>query len=411
MRPSFRRVGLLIYRSELPQVALGSQRKNSCAAVTSAVSLSAANTDVAKAKKAILQKKRTIGPDSTQRTVSRQSIGVSKVSARTPTAPVPGFVAPMQAMLVDSIRPGDWIYEIKFDGYRALALRGGNETRVLSRNQKDLGKKFTNIRDSIAALDVQDAIIDGEIVALDDKCRPSFQLLQGHDMGLARPPIVFYAFDLLHLNGENLRGLPIEKRKAKLAALLKNPPPAIRYSASFTENIDELLTRVRELSLEGLIVKRAGSKYDSKRSGAWIKIKLYQEGSFVIGGYTQPAGERKYMGALLVGVNENRKLKFAGRVGTGFSEKLLKTLSLELNKIAVKACPFYNLPATGRGLDPGLTVAEMKRCVWVKPMLVCQVKFTEWTRDDRLRHPVFLGLKEDKSGSEVVREQASAGIS
>lgn len=134
------------------------------------------------------------------------------------------------------------------------------------------------------------------------------------------------------------------KCKAKLAALLKRPPPDIRYSASFTKNIDELLNRVRELSLEGLIGKRAGSKYDSKRSGAWIKIKLYQQASFVIGGYTQPAGERKHMGALLVGVYENGKLKFAGRVGTGFSEKLLKALSLELNNIAVKSCPFFNLP-------------------------------------------------------------------
>jgi bifunctional non-homologous end joining protein LigD len=224
-------------------------------------------------------------------------------------------------------------------------------------------------------------------------------------MGLVRPPIVFYAFDLLRINGEDLRGLPIEERKAKLAALLKNPLPAIRYSASFTENIDELLSRVRELSLEGLIGKRAGSKYDSKRSGAWIKIKLYQQSPFVIGGYTQPGGERKHMGALLVGVYENGKLKFAGRIGTGFSEKLLQALSVELNKIAIKACPFFNLPATGRGLDQGLTLSEMRRCIWVKPSMVCEVKFTEWTRDDRLRHPVFLGIREDKQPSEVVREK------
>jgi bifunctional non-homologous end joining protein LigD len=220
---------------------------------------------------------------------------------------------------------------------------------------------------------------------------------------LSDRPIVFYAFDLLRLNGKDLQNVPIEERKAKLAALLKSPPPPIRYSASFTENIDELLSKVRELSLEGLIAKRAGSKYDSKRSGAWIKIKLYQQGSFVIGGYTQPAGERKHMGALLVGVYENGMLKFAGRVGTGFSEKLLKSLSVELDKLAVKACPFYNLPATGRGLDQGLTAAEMKRCIWVKPMLVCQVKFTEWTRDERLRQPVFLGIREDKNANEVVR--------
>jgi bifunctional non-homologous end joining protein LigD len=145
----------------------------------------------------------------------------------------------------------EWLYEIKFDGYRALALRGGRETRVLSLNQNNLGKKFPEITSSITALDARDATIDGEIVALDDKGRSSFQLLQGYDMGLVRPPIVFYAFDLLRLNGEDLRGLPIEERKAKLAPLLKKLSPAIRYSASFTENIDELLSRVRESLLAG----------------------------------------------------------------------------------------------------------------------------------------------------------------
>lgn len=187
------------------------------------------------------------------------------------------------------------------------------------------------------------------------------------------------------------------KNERQMAVLLKNPPPAIRYSASFTENIDALLAKVRELSLEGLVGKRAGSKYDLKRSGAWIKLKLYQQSSFVIGGCTQPACQRKHLGALLVGVYEGRKLKFAGRVGTGFSGKLLKALWVELNKIAVKGYPFDNLPATGRGVAPALTAAEMKRCVWVKPIIVCEVNFTEWTRDDRLRHPVFLGIRDDKT--------------
>ena len=143
----------------------------------------------------------------------------SAISAR-----LPEFVEPMQAKLVDSMPSGDWIYEIKFDGYRALAIRGGSETRILSRNQKDLGSKFPEVKDSIAALDLQDAIIDGEIVALDEKGRSSFQLLQGFDMGQERPPIVFYAFDLLRLNGKDLRNLPIEERKAKLEELLKKPP-------------------------------------------------------------------------------------------------------------------------------------------------------------------------------------------
>jgi bifunctional non-homologous end joining protein LigD len=138
------------------------------------------------------------------------------------SARLPDFVEPMKAKLVDSMPSGDWIYEIKFDGYRALALRGGSEARVLSRNEKDLGGKFPEVKDSIAALNIQEAIIDGEIVALDKKGRSSFQLLQGLDMGQKKPPIVFYAFDLLRLNGKNLQNLPIEERKAKLKELLKN---------------------------------------------------------------------------------------------------------------------------------------------------------------------------------------------
>jgi bifunctional non-homologous end joining protein LigD len=322
---------------------------------------------------------------------------------------LPDFVEPMKANLVDSMPSGDWIYEIKFDGFRALALRSGSETRILSRNQKDLGGKFPEVTESIAALNIQDAIIDGEIVALDEKGRSSFQLLQSFDMGEDRPPIVFYAFDLLRLNGEDLRNLPIEERKAKLEELLKKPPGVIRYSVSFTEDVKELVSRVRELGLEGLIAKRLGSRYEpGKRTGAWIKLKLHQEQEFVIGGYTEPEGSRKFFGALLVGFYEGKKLKFAGRVGTGFSEKLLSILFSKLDKIRVEKCPFSNLPAAGRSRwDQGLTAAEMRRCHWVKPTMVCQIKFTEWTRDDRLRQPVFLGIREDKNANGVVREKAS----
>ena len=227
-------------------------------------------------------------------------------------------------------------------------------------------------------------------------------------MGQERPPIVFYAFDLLRLNGKNLQGLPIEERKAKLEELLKKPPGVIRYSVSFTKDIPELLGRAHKLGLEGLIGRRAGSQYEpGKRTGAWIKLKIHQEQEFVIGGYTEPEGSRKHFGALLVGFYEGKKLKFAGRVGTGFSEKLLGTLFSELNKIRLDKCPFFNLPAVGRNRwDQGLTAAEMKRCHWVKPVIVCQIKFTEWTRDDRLRQPVFLGIREDKNATEVVREKA-----
>jgi bifunctional non-homologous end joining protein LigD len=226
-------------------------------------------------------------------------------------------------------------------------------------------------------------------------------------MGLVRPPIIFYAFDLLQLNGKDLQGLPIEERKAKLEALLKKPPGVIRFSVSFTKKIEELLSRVRGLGLEGLIGKRTNSRYEAgKRTGAWVKIKLHKEQEFVIGGYTEPEGSRKHFGALLVGFYEGKNLKFAGRVGSGFSEKLLRSLFDDLQKIRVESCPFSDLPAPGRNRwDQGLTAAEMKRCRWVKPSMVCQVKFTEWTRDDRLRQAVFLGITEDRNSNDVVRRR------
>jgi bifunctional non-homologous end joining protein LigD len=250
------------------------------------------------------------------------------------------------------------------------------------------------VKDSIAALDIQDAIIDGEIVALDEKGRSSFQLLQGYDMGQERPPIVFYAFDLLQLNGKDLRLLPVEERKAKLEQLLKKPPGVLRYSASFTKNIPELLDRARTLGLEGLIGKRAGSRFEAgKRTGAWIKVKLHQEQEFVIGGYTEPEGSRKYFGALLVGFYDGKNFKFAGKVGTGFSEKLLGTLFSELNKIRIESCPFNNLPAAGRNRwDQGLSPAETKRCHWVKPVMVCQVKLRSGHGMTDFGNRSFLGL-------------------
>ncbi len=332
------------------------------------------------------------------------------MKAKVSTTHPPEFVEPMKAKLVGS-RPvaGSWIYEIKFDGFRALAFRGGVETRILSRNQMDLGKKFPSIAAAIGKLAVQDAIIDGEIVALDEEGRSSFQLLQGFDMGTERPPISFYAFDLLQLNGEDLKALPIEVRKAKLAELLMNPPNALRYSISFSKDIDELLEKAKSLGLEGLIGKRSGSQYEvGKRSGAWIKIKLHLEQEFVIAGFTDPEGSRKHFGSLLVGFYEGKRLKFAGRVGTGFNEELLRSLYSQLSKQTVESCPFFNVPTPGRSRwDQGLTPADLKRCHWVKPKLVCQVKFSEWTRDDRLRQPVFLGLREDKNASEVVREEVN----
>ena len=333
---------------------------------------------------------------------------VKRKSDRT-LLPLPTFVEPMQAKLAAAIPSGDWIYEIKFDGFRALALRGGNEARLVSRNEKDFGGKFTEVMDSLSKLEVEDAILDGEIVALDAKGRSSFQLLQAFELGQNRPPIFYYAFDLLRLNGEDFRDLPVEERKAKLEKLLKKAPGAIRYSASLGGDAEKLLVQARQFGLEGLIGKRVGSHYEvGRRTGTWIKLKLQQEQEFVIGGYTEPAGSRKHFGALLVGVHEGNQLKFAGKVGTGFNGKLLRTLHGIFKKVPRQECPFVDLPEKRAGrYGQGVTASEMKLCHWIEPKFVCQIKFEEWTRDYRLRQPVFLGLREDKDAKEVVREEAS----
>ena len=319
------------------------------------------------------------------------------------------FIEPMKARVAESPpSAGDWIYEIKFDGYRAMAFKQGQNARMLSRNEKDLNEKFPEIVEAISTIDADDAIIDGEIVALDTKGVPSFQLLQATEMGDKRPPLFYYAFDLLRLNRKDLRRQPLDERKAQLERILGDAPGIVRYSASLGSDAAPLLEHVKKLGLEGLIGKRRDSLYEAgQRSGAWIKLKLRHEQEFVIGGYTNPEGARTHFGALLVGFYENKKFKFCGKVGTGFSAKLLASLHRRFAKIACGKCPFVNLPeARGSRYSPRITPAEMRKCHWVEPKLVCQVAFSEWTRDDKLRQPAFLGLREDKAASEVVREKA-----
>ncbi|HUD84700.1 MAG TPA: hypothetical protein VMQ67_14410, partial [Candidatus Saccharimonadales bacterium] len=243
----------------------------------------------------------------------------------------------------------------------------------------------------------------------DARGRSSFQLLQRFELGQARPPLFYYAFDLLWLNGKDLTHEPLVRRKLQLEQILKNAPEVIRYSSSLGEDAAPLLPRIRKLGLEGLIGKRKDSLYEpGRRSGAWIKLKLHQEQEMVIGGYTDPEGARRHFGALLIGFHENKKLRFAGKVGTGFNEAILKNLHSRLEKIVSDPCPFANLPETRVGhYRQNITAAEMKRCHWVRPELVCQVRFSEWTQDGKLRHPVYLGLRGDKDAAEVVREKAA----
>jgi bifunctional non-homologous end joining protein LigD len=315
----------------------------------------------------------------------------------------------MKALLVEDLPQGEpWVYEIKFDGVRALAIKNKQDVQLISRAAKDLTVKYSELAEALAELPAKQAVLDGEVVAVDSQGRPSFQLLQSyHRAGSKKPPLLYYAFDLVQLEGKDLTGLPLLQRKAMAESLIKGLPSDIRFSASIQSDSQRVVRELQARGLEGLIAKKKDSKYESgRRSGAWLKFKWTHEQEFVIGGFTRPRGSRSHFGALLVGYYEKDKLMFAGKVGTGFDQKLLGALYRQFQKLIRKDCPFANLPekpssAGGRGL----TASQMKACTWVGPKLVCQVRFAEWTRDGHLRQPSFLGLREDKKPAEVVREQ------
>jgi bifunctional non-homologous end joining protein LigD len=315
------------------------------------------------------------------------------------------FIEPMKALAAAELPVGDWLYELKFDGYRALAFKAGKEARLISRNRTNFDNDYPQLIDALKSLAAKQATIDGEIAALDEHGRASFQLLQSYGKA-KRTPLVYYAFDLLLLDGADLRSRPLVERRKHLARLLNHAPPNIRFSAALSGTREELLQLAQKFHLEGLIAKRPDSLYEAGRgSGAWVKVKLTQQQEFVIGGYTPPEGSRKYFGALLVGYYGPDGLLFGGRVGTGFSEKALEHLYEGMQKIKRATCPFVNLPEKTPGRwRQGITPAIMKRCHWVEPVLVAQIKFTEWTSDDQLRQPVFLGLRTDKQAKDVVRE-------
>ena len=315
------------------------------------------------------------------------------------------FIEPMKALRVTDLPVGDWLYELKFDGYRALAFKVGKEARLISRNRMNFDTDYPQLIDALTSLRARRATIDGEITALDDEGKSSFQLLQSYGKA-KQTPIVYYAFDLLFFDGTDLRSRPLIERRKQLATLLRKAPPNIRFSEELRGTKEELLQVAHQFQLEGLIAKKPDSLYEAgRRSGAWVKVKLTRQQEMVIGGYTPPEGSRKYFGALLVGYQGADGLLFAGRVGTGFSEKALEHLYDGLQKIKRPTCPFVNLPEKAPvRWRQGVTPAVMKRCHWVEPVLVAQIKFSEWTSDDQLRQPVFLGLRTDKQAKDVFRE-------
>lgn len=280
-------------------------------------------------------------------------------------------------------RPG-WIYEEKYDGIRLIAYKDGPRVSLLTRNLIDRTGRFAAIAAAVAALPAPTLVLDGEAVVFDARAVSRFALLQGEPGRDA----VFVVFDCLYARGEDLRARPLAERRAILEAELRESA-VLRLARRLGPDGRRALARARRLGLEGIIAKDPASRYlAGLRGPAWKKIKLRREEEFVIGGFTRPEGSRAHFGALLVGVYEGTRLRYAGRVGTGFTDASLADLRRRFDPLVRPASPFADLPA-------------LRGATWLEPRLVAQVAFTEWTADHRLRHPTFLGLREDKSPQEV----------
>lgn len=310
-------------------------------------------------------------------------------------APMPATLAPQLATLVKTPPAGTgWVHEIKYDGYRMLCRIEDGDARIISRNGKEWTEDFVGIAQSAAKLSLHSAWLDGEICVVDSLGRSSFQALQ-NVLSNAPGTLVYFVFDLLYADGIDLRGAALLDRKRALQHLLEAPPDMIQYSDHFDAPGREFYNNVCKLGLEGMVSKRADGKFQSGRSPAWLKVKCSRRQEFVIGGYTDPEGSRLGFGALLLGVYEpDGRLAFCGKVGTGFNDRSLVDLMKRLRPLEQAEAAFRNPP---RG-------AEARRSHWVKPVLVAEVAFTEWTNEGTLRHPSFQGLREDKPAREVVRE-------
>ncbi len=303
---------------------------------------------------------------------------------------------------------GTWHCEIKYDGYRVIAVLNRGRVELWSRNHKPLD--YPELIGPLKKLKCNNAILDGEIVALDSSGRSNFQALQGRDLG-ERPPIVLYLFDLLLLNNASCLELPIEERRQKLTRLTKNVVRPLQLSPVFDVSPARFLAKARRIGLEGIIMKQAGSKYEPDcRSGAWLKIKNLNEQEFVIGGFTPPRNSRMGFGAILIGYYSDRKLIYAGKVGTGFDAAMLRQLHADFLKRKISECPFANLPLNRSSrFGTGMTRSVMATVTWIRPKLVAQIRFAEWTLEGILRQPVFLGLRKDKAARDVRRESPAPG--
>lgn len=317
-----------------------------------------------------------------------------EVKPEEPPDALPRAISPMLAILADKpFSDPLWLFEPKWDGYRAITFIEPGSFRCVSRRNLDLAQRFPQVQAIPGLVNAVTAILDGEIVAIDPAGRPSFQLLQNAArVAPHEAQLVYYVFDLLYLNGRDLRKRPLIERKEMLQPIIR-ASEFVRYCDHIIEHGEELYRQAQASGTEGIVAKRLQSPYVEKRSNLWLKIKAVQQQEFVVGGYTLPRGSRARFGALVVGHYEGDKLVFAGQVGTGFDDRTLKELYDLMQPLRSDTCPFASMPKTNEPAE------------WVKPELVCEVKFSEWTDEGILRQPVYLGLRPDKLAGEVVRER------
>jgi bifunctional non-homologous end joining protein LigD len=297
---------------------------------------------------------------------------------------IPFRVKPMLATLVDEpFHRQGWVYEEKYDGYRILALKEGRRITLLSRNGKDRTESFADVARAVALLRDRTLLLDGEAVAFDQRLISRFQLLQQGEV-----PVVFAAFDCLYRNGRDLREEPLTTRRELLEKAIGDAD-RLFPSRRLGPNGLKAFQLAKQKGFEGMVAKNGASVYVERRSMEWLKVKVNQQEEFVIGGYTPPAGSRTHFGALLLGAYRGSDLRYVGSVGTGYTQKTLADLHRRFQPLVRKTPPFVDPP-------------RIKGATWLAPRLVAQVAFHEWTDEAKLRQPVFLGLRDDKSPSEVV---------
>ena len=329
-----------------------------------------------------------------------ESVAGDPPAADAPHAKLPAKLSPQLATLASEPPAGDeWIHELKYDGYRALCRIEHGRARLFSRSGKEWTKEMAPIAAAAATLPVESAWLDGEVVVLQPDGRTSFQALQNALSTGRADALAYYVFDLPYADGRDLRKVPLHARKQELAALLAQAGAArslLRYSDHVDGNGAAFLRHATKLGVEGIVSKRRDAAYESRRTTTWLKVRLLKRQEFVIGGFTDPAGSRTGLGALLLGVYDGRKLVYVGRVGTGFDDRTLRALRARLEKLEIAESPFESSE-----------VAPPKGSHFTRPELVGEVAFTEWTVDGQLRHPTFQGLREDKRAHDVVRERAA----